>query len=316
MKTALIVNPQSADGSTGRDWPRLFDQIRVHLPDAEAFFTAGKGDATRATREALGAGFARVVAVGGDGTNNEVVNGFFDPAGRPLAPQAVFGFLPRGTGCDFARFLGIPRQVGEAARRLAAAEPWPIDLGLLECVGPDGSPVRKLFLNIADFGIGGMVSARVNKSSKRFGGFISFLWHTLISLWLYENAPMEVTLDDGSVRAGPYRSVVTANGRFFGGGMNIAPGAVLDDGVLEYLLIPDVSALEAVLWTPRLYSRRGVVGHPKIESKRVARLTARNTDPARDVWIEMDGENPGRLPVTISVLPRVLRLQAPRPGPA
>lgn len=286
-----------------------------HFPDAEEVFTRGPGDATRATREALRGGARLVLGVGGDGTNNEVINGFFDEAGAPLAPQACFGFLPRGTGCDLARYLGIPRGDLQAAARLLAGSPsWPMDVGQLEVTTAEGGTARHFWLNIMDFGLGGLVSSRVNRSSKLFGGFVSFLWHTLVSLAIYRDQPMEIDVVGGESLRGVFRSVVLANGKYFGGGMNINAGAVPDDGCFDLLTLPAEGLLHYVAWLPRLYSEKGVLDHPMIHHQRVREIRARAADPRAEIWVQMDGESPGKLPITVRVLPGAVRILAPYPG--
>lgn len=313
MKTVLIVNPGSAGGSTGRRWPRLREAIRRSLPRAQEVFTAAQGDATRLTREALEGGAELVISVGGDGTNNEVINGFLTAAGEPVNPGARFACIPRGTGCDFARWLGLSRDVGEAAATIAASEPGPLDVGRLVAHDLEGAEVQRYFLNISDFGIGGLISSTVNSSGKKLGGFLSFLAATLYSLARYRNQPFEVVFDQDEPVRGKYRSVIVANGRFFGGGMNIAPTARLDDGRFECVVIPDVSATRSLFHTPGLYSEKGILHLDEIEYRRVRRVEVRPLPGADQLWVEMDGENPGVLPAVVDVLPGVLQMQLPRP---
>ncbi len=315
MKTALIVNPFSAGGSTGNQWDRLRVPLLEQFPRAQEFFTACAGDATRLTREALLDGFRLIIGVGGDGTNNECVNGFFHETGEVIDPEASYGFIPRGTGCDLARFLGIPRDIDQAAKVIAESASWPVDVGLLEVTKLDGSGrARHHWLNIMDFGIGGMICARVNQSSKRFGGFLSFAWASIESLFYYQDQEMELQIDDSEGVRGIFRSVVIANGRYFGGGMNINPKAQLDDGKFDMLLLPNEGIAHYMKWMPKLYQERGLLDHPGVPQQRISKLVARATDPSADVFVEMDGENPGKLPLTVQVLPGIIRLKAPYPG--
>jgi YegS/Rv2252/BmrU family lipid kinase len=253
--------------------------------------------------------------VGGDGTNNEVVNGFFDEESQPISPDAAFGFLPRGTGCDFARYLGIPRgDVVNAARIVAESPTWPIDLAELTVTTADGGTRKRIYLNISDFGIGGEICARVNRGSKMLGGFLSFLWHSIVALAVYTDKIMELDVEGGESLRGPFRSVVVANGRFFGGGMNINPAGSPDDGLLDLITLPDEGFFHYMKWFPSLYSEKGVLHHPRIPHHKITALQARCADPDEDVWVEMDGENPGKLPLAIRVLPGAMRMRAPYPG--
>jgi len=112
-RTVLIVNPKSQGGRLGKRWKELADTIGRAFPFEEAI-TQGPGDATRLTREALRGGAERVVAIGGDGTINEVVNGFFDEAGLAIAPAASFAVIPFGTGGDFRRTVNMPVGLADA----------------------------------------------------------------------------------------------------------------------------------------------------------------------------------------------------------
>ena len=181
-----------------------------------------------------------MVAVGGDGTINEVVNGFFD--GETLvAPKAVLGILPMGTGGDFIKTTGTSRVLVEAAQALAKGTPRAIDVGRLRYVTHEGAPGLRHFVNIASFGISGLVDRYVNQSSKLLDGKASFYLATLRASLRYRNARCRITFDDGPVTEQAVYTAAIANGRFFGGGMKIAPEAELDDGRFDVVLIGDVS---------------------------------------------------------------------------
>src|SRR6185312_7551579 len=160
--TVLVVNPQSAGGKTERRWPELRATIQEAYGSFEERFTRAAGDATEMTRKALRDGAELVVAVGGDGTINEVVNGFFDGE-QAIAPKASFGIVPAGTGGDFIKTLGVPRDTFAAAASLKST-PRAIDVGRLSYVRDDGSRAVRHFINIASFGIGGLVDRYVNQS--------------------------------------------------------------------------------------------------------------------------------------------------------
>src|SRR5262249_14266831 len=159
-----------------------------------------------------------VVALGGDGTVNEVVNGFFD-GDQPIAPNAAFGVLPSGSGGDFVKTLGTPRDLAAAARQLKASEPRPVDVGRLTCIASDGKQQTRHFINIASFGISGVVDKFVNQSSKPLGGTVAYAMATMRAGMSYKNPVVRLTLDGGPPREGPIYNVAVANGRFFGGGM-------------------------------------------------------------------------------------------------
>jgi diacylglycerol kinase family enzyme len=179
--TVLVINPRSAGGKTERRWPQFRATILEHFGPFEERFTRAAGDATELTRAALRDGAGLIVAVGGDGTINEVVNGFFAPGDGevPIARDAAFGILPCGTGGDFIKSLGISKDLAAAARALRGAQARAIDVGRLSFIDNYGQPRVRHFINIASFGIGGVVDRNINQSSKVLGGTLSFAIATL-----------------------------------------------------------------------------------------------------------------------------------------
>lgn len=301
-RTLLVVNPRSANGSTARVWPALLARARALLGDVEAACTEGRFHAAELTRRALQGGFDRIVAVGGDGTNHEVVNGFFE-GGRPVRPTASFACLPRGTGCDFLKTFGLPRDPEVLLARMARSVPRPIDVGWMRFTGPRG-PEERVFLNVADFGIGGRTVARVNRTTKSMGGLVSFLFGTLGTFASWTGERVRVRVDDGPWQERTITGVNIANGQFFGAGMRIAPEARVDDGLFDVVIVDDMPKLTLLRGLPALYRGRHL-GRSAVEFVRAARVEA---DADAEVLIDADGEQPGRLPAVFRVLPGALPL--------
>jgi len=300
----LIVNPQSQGGALGRRWPELSRQIRRQLGSFEEVRTQGPQDATRLTREALRSGADRVVAIGGDGTINEVVNGFFDESGAPIKRDAAMGILPFGSGGDFRKTLGVPRDLDQAAHRLATGRVKTIDVGRVDLIGHDGAPVSRMFANIASFGISGLVDQYVNESSKRLGGTLSFLLASAKAGMSYQNQRVRLTFDDGDPIDTIIQVCAVANGRYFGGGMYVAPEANLDDGLFDVVAIGDMSRAEMLMSGYRIYNGTHLT-LDKVSSRRSAKVHA---EPLGDseVLLDVDGETPGRLPATFRIIPQAL----------
>ncbi len=305
--TVLVVNPQSAGGKTERRWPELRATIQEAYGSFEERFTRAAGDATTMTRAALKDGAELVVAVGGDGTINEVVNGFFD-GDKPLAPSAAFGIVPAGTGGDFIKSLGVPRDTFAAAAGLKSPA-RAIDVGRLHYVTDGGAPAVRHFINIASFGIGGMIDRLVNQSSKAFGGKVSFAVATLKAGAKYKNATVRLTLDDGPAKEGKIYNVAVANGRYFGGGMKVAPDAALDDGWFDVITLGDFGFADLLFRGLDIYSGKHLK-NPKVTVHRARKIEATPVDGAAEVLLDVDGEAPGRLPAKFELLAGALNVRA------
>jgi YegS/Rv2252/BmrU family lipid kinase len=310
--TLVIVNPASAGGRTGRDWPRVQRCLVDAGVDFEPRITSAAGDATRLSREALREGYARVVAVGGDGTLNEVVNGFFDPESRErINPQAVLGMIPSGTGGDFRKTAGIPLAHAAACALLARGDARFLDAGRIDYHG-GGAPGPRWFVNIADCGIGGDVVHRVNASRKAAGGTLTFLYHSLAALARFGSRTLRVDVD-GEVHEGAYQNVVVANGRFFGGGMKVAPEARLDDGLFDVVLSQDLGLRHSLGGLGRLYKGTHL-GRAGITHCRGRVVTVTPLEQ-RPILFDVEGEQVGRAPATLTCLPSAVRVCAPAHEP-
>ncbi len=301
-RIAVVVNPCSANGRTGKRWPAMGAALRQALGGYTLLLTESPGHATELVRKALREGHDHIISVGGDGTHNEVVNGFFEDDSL-LNPEASLAIVPAGTGSDLARTLRLPRGVDALPyvvdRRFTRA-----DVGRVRYTTPDGEQDVRYFINIADFGAGGEVVKRVNRTSKFFGGFLSFLWGSVSTLALYENREIQIEID-GVELSGRINNVMVANGQYYGGGMHVAPHARLDSRAFDVYVIGDVGKAEAVVNLPKLYRGRLLRKPDKVRYFRASRVLA---DSSQEVLLNLDGEQPGRLPVTIQLLPSVLKV--------
>jgi diacylglycerol kinase family enzyme len=202
--------------------------------------------------------------------------------------------------------------VAEAVAVLAAGRTRPVDFGRLSLDGvAGGAPHVRHFINIADCGIGGEVVARVNRSSKRAGGTATFLWHSLASLLSFRPLAARVAVD-GVVEEGRFQNVVIANGRYFGGGMLVAPGADFCDGLFDVVLFGDLSRVRSVTGIRRIYAGTHL-GRPLISLRRgrTVRVTPLGDEPLR---FEMEGEEVGPAPATATLLPGAVLLTVPEAG--
>lgn len=306
MKTKLIVNPASARGaqSVAARFPQIESTLRAEDFPFDAVLTERRGHATELARAALDAGYDLIVAVGGDGTLNEVVNGMVTQDGTARNPNAVLGVISSGTGSDFVRTAGIPREMIAAAKRLArAAQTRPLDLGEM-LYRVDGTETHRFFANVAGMGFDAEVIERTERGGKRGGGTIPYYTTLIATIGSYQNKEVVVQVDDQRIE-GRMNSVVICNGRFFGGGMMISPNAMLDDGKFDVIILGDFGKLEVVLNTPRLYNGT-ILEHPKVSEYRATRVTV---EPRQPMLIQADGEFIGPGPATFRILPAALKLR-------
>jgi diacylglycerol kinase (ATP) len=303
-----IVNPASGSGRPVRAWPPLKRRLEALGLRVEEERTGGPGEATLIARRLLQRGARELIVVGGDGTLNEVVNGYLDDDGRPIARDAVLTIVPCGTGRDFPRLFGITRPE-QVVSLLRDGEVCRVDIGVVEYCSPSGRPERRYFVNMADVGLGAETAAWVSQSTKMFGGFLAYMVGATRTILRYRSRPLELWVDDELVHRGPALMVALANGRFHAGGMRIAPMASVTDGLLEVFILRQVSRWQLLTsLLPAVY-RGGHIGHPAVRHWQAHRVAIHAPEPLR---IEMDGEQPGTTDVTASVLRRAVAIRVPR----
>lgn len=306
----MVANPQSAGGALGRRWPQVARLLDQHLGDYDHAMTTAAGEAVTLTREALLAGkHEMIVAMGGDGTISDVVDGFFSESGA-VQPEVVLGVLHFGTGGDFRKTIGAPKELAKGVRSLAGRETQWIDVGRLTHLDHQGQSRTRHFVNIASFGMGGLVDQLVNTTTKAFGGRVSFGVATLRAMRRYRAKRARVQLDNGEPREILLHNVAVANGRFFGGGMQVAPGACLDDGVFDVVTIGPLSNWDILARGHLIYTGRHL-NMPQVTLERAARVVAEPVNAGDEILLDVDGETPGRLPATFEILPSALRLKTP-----
>ena len=307
MHLRVILNPTAGSGGAARKKAAIVRALTVGGAAPEVVHTEGPGDAGRLVREARRDGVECAVLVGGDGTLNDAVQGFLEADGQ-VAYGPDLGLIPSGTGGDFRRTFGLGDSVEEAAERLLTASPRPLDLGLLSVTGHDGQLVRRAFINITSFGIGGLTDRIVNSTPKWMGGKAAFFLGTLRAMLVYKNAPVRVKVDGTVWFEGSIFNVALANGRYFGGGMLIAPDADPSDGLLEVVALQDLSKLQSVGLSQHIYKGTHL-GQPDVAVARGKVIEAEPLAAKTEVLVDMDGETPGRLPLRAELAPGALRFR-------
>jgi YegS/Rv2252/BmrU family lipid kinase len=306
----VVVNPRSAGGRTAREWPKIERALRDAYPHMHLAMTQSRGDATALVRDALREGHHEIVAVGGDGTINEAVNGLFDADG-PVMPDAVFGFISSGTDGDFRKTFGLAPGYRAAIARLKQAPVHPIDVGRLACLTPDGKPVVRYFANIGSFGLSGAIVRAANAAANftLSGRRLAFAFHSACTKFFWHDRMIRLRIDGEYDEILSISTVAVANGQFFGGGRRIAPQAVPDDGLFDVIVMGGAPQLRAFADMREVHA--GQIKNPPVRALRGRRIMAVPVAEThgRPVFIEIDGECVGRLPATFELLPRALNLR-------
>jgi YegS/Rv2252/BmrU family lipid kinase len=234
-----------------------------------------------------------------------VVDGLLCAAGD----AATFGFIPRGTGGDLRRSLGCPEDATAAAALLSSGAERTIDLGRVELTGHDGRPQVRHFANVAGFGIAGRVVREVERLGKALGGRTAFTLASARALVGWRDQRVRWRVDGGPWREDRVTGVSVCNGRFFGGGMMVAPEARLDDGLFDVTVWKGLGLTDFVLRKGMLYDGT----HVRLRNTTVLRGTVVEAEPLDDepVLLDVDGEGPGMLPARFTLLPGALRARAP-----
>ena len=303
----LVVNPHAGQGRAKKTLPRLCAEFRAHGIELQILETQAPGHASKLTSTALQEGIKGIGVFGGDGTLNEVLNGFFDK-GRCRFPQAWLAPFPCGTGGDFRRTLNIPTDIKRMAHRFLRKKPHSIDVGKLRCTHDQGEEKERLFLNIASFGLGGEVDRIVHQQRGKWkNGSLTYLLATLKALRGYQNRNVQIQIDENVELKTAISNVAIANGRFFGGGMQIAPNANLNDGYFEIVGI-ERSGMRAQLSLAFSLYRGTILKQSGVFYYRGKKI---NVEPLENepVFLDVDGEAFGRLPATFEILPGALLLR-------
>ncbi len=298
----VIVNPRAGRAHVGEEVPELERQLRARGLEYTLRLTEAPGDATRFAREAIRSGGRFLVAVGGDGTVHEVVNGMMDD-GRPLADDLVLGVVAAGSGCDLVRTFGLPGDAARACRHLVGDAVYPLDLIRITATGPDGERRTRYGVNVAEAGLGAAVAARAERLPRSLGQaryFVAF-WLTLPRFRLTR---VEVRADRRSYE-GPAFLVVVGNCQFYGGGMRVSPRSYPGDGVLDVLVFKGPRS-DAFTMIPRIY-RGEHIPHPHVAELR-AKVAVR-VEADRPLPVEADGEILGETPAVFQVVPRAIRMK-------
>jgi YegS/Rv2252/BmrU family lipid kinase len=299
VKTKVIVNPVAGAKTTYRKWPVINELLQSGGMSFEYQYTEGTGHAIELAREATASGYQFVVAVGGDGTVNEVANGILQARD---SSEATIGIISTGTGGDFIRTAGITRDYIKASSCLHGAERRMIDVGVVDFT-KNNQPSRRYFINSAGVGFDAQAIEAASRLPKIFGGTVPYVLGLLKSVISYRNKLLEVCFNDRCEQR-KVLTMVMANGCYFGGGMCIAPNADIYDGVFDVVCVGDVGKIDLLKTFPKIYKGTHIT-HPLVKIERSSRVEIKSADK---VFIEADGEFLGECPASFRIIPAALSL--------
>lgn len=298
-KVHVIVNPLSARGKTGVRWEALKEIFNHYFEEFKYIFTEKPRQATEMVREFLKEGFDLIIGVGGDGTLNEITNGYFGKdSNRAINADASLGIVPSGTGSDFIRFLKIPRDFKKSVELIKNSQTRKIDVGKIAFKNSTGESSGRYFINIADFGLGAEVIKKVSAMPPLKRTALLYYKGLLSTIKSYKSSKVRVIIDDSEEIEGNFMAGAIANGRMFGGGMLIAPEAEPDDGCFDVVLIRDMKRFEIIRNSYLLYNGK-ILKHPKVTMRRAKNVKVFSEE---EVNVECDGELGITVPAEFSII--------------
>ncbi len=299
----IIVNPHSSNKGTLELWLQKEELLKKTIGEFDFEFTKKRDDATFITSKALKDGYKWIIAIGGDGTINESINGFFEN-GSLISEDAVFSFIMLGTGSDFVKSFILPSHLDQKIKHLKDAKTSSIDLIKV-------TTQKQVFYsnNVSSIGLGADVAYMVNHSKiinalKKLNGKIAFFIASFIALIMFRNKIVEYKID-GVTHKVKIKELVIANGKYYGGSMFIAPNASINDGLLDVILLKDLSTFDFIIHNSKLYKGKHLC-LKEVEEIKTEKISI-NSD--EKIKIQVDGEVRGVLPASFEVAKSILKVK-------
>lgn len=303
-KWFAVVNPNSGNKRTARDWPNLHRSLVENNIDIEYEYTTSQGEGIALAKQAQISGFKKIIAVGGDGTVNEVLNGLFAER-EELLEGTELAILEHGTGSDFVRAFQQKKGIENFIKLLKRNKSIKVDVGKINFHSFKGSHESRYFLNAVNLGIGAEVVHRVNNNSKALGSKLTYFTGTIAALLNFKSIEVSCQLDDGQTIEGKFKGIIVCNGQYMGGGMHIAPQALTNDGLFDIVFIKDISRLRFLTRFPTIYLGKHI-SLPEIavySSRKLSVITK------KQIIFDADGEIPGLSPIDLKIIPSCLTLR-------
>lgn len=306
--TLFVVNPVSAKGLTGKQWPDLKAQIEkaVQSPIKD-ILTETESLVPKIVRNALKESIRTIVSVGGDGTHSQVMRGFFEEENltTPIQPEACLVFMSRGTGGDLCRHFQLGKDVSFVVDSLLGEEQT-FDIGLISYLDHQNQPQKKQFINITSIGLSGETALKMKQLKK--SAAIHYLFTTLHSALSYQSKPIRLFVDETLCYEGKSHMVAVANGSYFGGGMHIAPKATTSDGLFDVVVVKHLNKLQIFTKISKVYSGK----HLGLEQIFYTQGKKIRVESEEKLLLEIDGDPLGMGPIEVQLIPAVLKIRLPR----
>lgn len=300
-KVHAIVNPHAGHGKAGKRWPSTLEYLQELGFEVTWQLTARRWHAYYIAKRYTEKGARLVISVGGEGVLNEILNGMF-AASVDSGKLPTLAMIPIGTGTDLSRTLHIPKEYHGAVDIVKGGRELKMDVGRISFYLRNQTWSR-YFINASDAGLGGAVARITNTIPKILGGFLTFLLSSLVGLLSFKRMKLKISVDGKFVDSGLMTIVGALNGQFFGGGMHAAPMALVDDGIMEFMYVKDVTFfkfLSKVL--AKVYEGEHLAYH-KVHVHRGKELTI---EGHRAFLIDVDGEVEKAQKIRVEVLSKAV----------
>jgi diacylglycerol kinase (ATP) len=298
----IIINPASAGGRTRARMESIIEMLTSHLRERPVVHVTEKPlEGIHMAASAVSNGARLLIIVGGDGTIHEVVNGLFSN-GHLRNPQCDIGIISSGSGCGFAQSLSLPFSLDDQVECIVSGTSRQVDVGKVTFKNPEGRNDSRYFINECQVGLGAEVVRRVQSGHKKLGGRLAFALGALQTIFTHKNKRMRVVVDEKTIIDDELTGITVGNGAFMGGGMNLVPGAHLDDGVFDILVMHRLSLLLRLLSFPFIYSGN----HTRLKRFSIHRGRMIQIVSEHSLLVAADGELLGTTPCSIKLLPSVL----------
>lgn len=304
-RSCFIINPASSFGQTKKKLHKLVEEIKYYDQEAKVLITRHALHATGLTSMAIKDGYERIGVIGGDGTINEVINGYFED-GKAINKEASIGIVKSGTGSDFARSLKLANTTKEQIHNVMCGSKKKIDVGLVSAHDNNHRAISRYFINISSVGLSGLVAGNMKTTTKSFGASAAYFLATIKAIKNLQPQKLHIEKDGQEIVIDDCSLLSFANGKYFGGGMKVAPDAQIDDGVFSMIGIERLKLSFFLSHGFKVYNgTHTTLDNVHAYNMKKAKVSNSGHEP---MYVETDGELFAQLPATYEVVPRSVNL--------